>query len=315
MGSGRAAEIKSVIKSVPKEEKQALGKELNELRKTIQAACDERIQYLQAEQEKDDFLEFDPTFYTTKYSKQPGSLNPITLIIEEIIEIFSGLGFDVYDGPQIQTQYYNFTTVNTPDYHPARDMQDTFFLKQTDENGEAYVMRTQVTANAVDYAHKHPAPFKVIFPGIVFRNENIDATHDINFTQFDMWLVDKNVTVAHLITLIKTFFREFFDVETINVRLRPSYFPFTQPSLEGDISCPFCNGEGCRVCKQTGWIEVFGAGPVHKNVLQHMNLDHNEWQGMAFGFGVDRLAQLKFGVSGVAQFYNGNLSFLKGRID
>lgn len=315
MNTGRAQEIKSTIKSAPPEERGQLGKELNVLRKNIQLACDERIQAIQEEQEKDDFLEFDPTFYSTNTPIVPGSLNPITLVIEEIISIFSSYGFDVHDGPLIQTQYYNFTTVNTPDYHPARDMQDTFFLKQKDKDGENYVMRTQVTANAVEYAHNNPAPFKVIFPGIVFRNENIDATHDINFTQFDMWLVDKHVTVAHLITLIKSFFQEFFDVDSIKVRLRPSYFPFTQPSLEGDISCPFCDGKGCRVCKGAGWIEVFGAGPIHKNVLKHMNLDHSEWQGMAFGFGVDRLAQLKFGVSGVAQFYNGNMSFLKGRID
>jgi phenylalanyl-tRNA synthetase alpha chain len=174
-------------------------------------------------------------------------------------------------------------------------------------------MRTQVTANAVKYSESHNPPFRVIFPGVVFRNENIDATHDINFTQFDMWLVDKRASMSQLITLIQHFFREFFNDSSINVRLRPSYFPFTQPSMEGDISCPFCSGNGCRICKQTGWIEVFGAGPIHTQVLKNMKLDPQEFQGIAFGFGVDRLAQLKLGISGISQFYNGNLSFLKGK--
>jgi phenylalanyl-tRNA synthetase alpha chain len=312
MSSGRTLEIKELLKSAPKESKQELGKELNTVRTAVQTSCDTKIQELQNELEKDNYIEFDPTFYYTDKPTPQGSLHPITQVLEEITGIFKKLGFDIYDGPQIQTQYYNFTTVNTPDYHPARDMQDTFFLKQKDEKGEAYVMRTQVTANAVEYAHNHPAPFRVIFPGIVFRNENMDATHDINFTQFDMWLVDKDIKVSHLISLSKLFFSEFFGDTDIKVRLRPSYFPFTQPSLEGDISCPFCDGNGCRICKKTGWIEVFGAGPIHKNVLGHMGLDSEEWSGIAWGFGVDRLAQLKLGLTGVTQFYNGNLAFLRG---
>ena len=312
MNSGRAALIKASIKRATPEEKKSMGRELNEIRTAVQEAADQRIQAIQAEQEKDVFVDFDPTFYTKYAAHTPGQLHPITQLMEEITGIFKRLGFDVHDGPLVQTQYYNFTTVNTPDYHPARDMQDTFFLKQKDEHGEDLVMRTQVTANAVEYAHSHKPPFRVIFPGIVFRNENMDATHDINFTQFDMWLVDKDVKISHLITLSKLFFSELFGKDDIKVRLRPSYFPFTQPSLEGDISCPFCDS-GCRVCSQTGWIEVFGAGPIHKNVLEHMHLDPEEWSGIAWGFGVDRLAQLKFGITGVTQFYNGNLKFLKGQ--
>lgn len=310
---GRIAEIKLLIVAASSEEKKALGKELAVLRKEIQDACDIRILEIQAHQEKDDYTIFDPSFHSENYKSASGDLHPLTLIVKEIVDIFSKLGFDVFEGKQVETQWNNFTSANTPDYHPARDMQDTFFLQEKDKNGDNYVMRTQVTANAVSYAMSHKPPFRVIFPGLVFRNENIDATHDINFTQFDMWLVEEKTSISQLITLIKHFFQEFFNKPDLNVRLRPSYFPFTQPSMEGDISCPFCNGSGCRVCKQTGWIEVFGAGPIHNKVLQNMQLDTEKWQGLAFGFGVDRLAQLKFEISGISQFYNGHLSFLKGK--
>jgi phenylalanyl-tRNA synthetase alpha chain len=313
LNSGRIAEIKGKIPTASPDEKRSLGKELSELRLEIQDACDKRILEIQTLQEKDDYAVFDPSFHSEKYKMASGNLHPLTLVVKEIVDIFSKFGFDVYEGKHVETQWNNFTSVNTPDYHPARDMQDTFFLEQKDQIGDHYVMRTQVTANAVSYATTHQPPFRVIFPGLVFRNENIDATHDINFTQFDMWLVEEKTSISQLVTLIKHFFQEFFDKPDLNVRLRPSYFPFTQPSMEGDISCPFCNGDGCRICKQTGWIEVFGAGPIHNKVLENMKLDPEKWQGLAFGFGVDRLAQLKFEISGISQFYNGNLSFLKGK--
>jgi len=314
--SGEIARIKTAIATSTPDQKKFLGAQLNELKAALFDAASNRIREIQAAQEADVIIPFDPTFFSRSYRRPLGALHPLTRINNEIIGIFSRLGFDVFDGPLVESQYYNFTAVNTPDYHPARDMQDTFFLNQTDANGEPYVMRTQVTANIVPYARTHPAPFKVIFPGIVFRNEDIDATHDINFSQFDMWLVDKagsgQTSVAHLVAIIRHFFRELYDDDKLTVRIRPSYFPFTQPSFEGDISCPFCGGEGCRICKQTGWIEVFGAGPIHENVIAHMGLDPLEWEGLAFGFGVDRLAQLKLHISGVSQFYNGRLDFLRG---
>jgi phenylalanyl-tRNA synthetase alpha chain len=311
--SGRIMEIKTSISSSSPEGKKTLGKELSLLRKEIQDACDIRILEIQAAQEQDDYAVYDPSFHSEKYKTISGNLHPLTLVVKEIVDIFSKLGFDIFEGNHVETQWNNFTSANTPDYHPARDMQDTFFLEEKDKDGDHYVMRTQVTANAVSYAMSHKPPFRVIFPGIVFRNENIDATHDINFTQFDMWLVEEKTSISQLVTLIKHFFQEFFDKPDLNVRLRPSYFPFTQPSMEGDISCPFCSGKSCRVCKQTGWIEVFGAGPIHNKVLQNMKLSPDQWQGLAFGFGVDRLAQLKFEISGISQFYNGQLSFLKGK--
>ncbi len=310
--SGRISEIKVKIISADVESKKSLGAELNELKNQIKEAADKRIQQIQAEQEKDDFVDFDPTFYSENYKTRQGAEHPINIVVKELVEIFGRMGFDAFSGPQVETQWYNFSAPNSPQYHPSRDMQDTFFVKQTDGAGENLVMRTQVTANIARYAETNKPPFRVVFPGIVFRNENIDATHDINFTQFDMWLVDKNTTIGQLTGLIKRLFRDFFQDDSITIRLRPSYFPFTLPSFEVDFSCPFCNGRGCRVCKHTGWIECAGAGPIHPQVIKNIALDPDEWNGLAFGFGVDRLAQLKYGVSGVSQFYNGHLDFLRG---
>jgi phenylalanyl-tRNA synthetase alpha chain len=313
---GEFEEIKNDLKTASAEQKKLLGAKLNHLRQALNQAADSRIQLIQREQEKDEFTNFDPTFYSPYYKdskNKSGSIHPLSLVVREIVDIFGRLGFDVYDSDLVESQWYNFTSVNIPDYHPARGMQDTFFLEQKDEDGQNYVMRTQVTSNAVKYTQSHAAPFRVIFPGLVFRAEDIDATHDINFTQFDMWLVDKQATVSQLVTLVQHFFSVFFKDPDLKVRLRQSYFPFTLPSMEGDISCPYCHGQGCRICKKTGWIEVFGAGPIHPKVIENMGLESTEWQGIAFGFGIDRLAQLKFKLTGISQFYNGHLEFLKGR--
>lgn len=310
--TGEALGIKNALPAATPEEKKILGQKLGELRKIYQDTCDGRIKEIQTEQEKDSFVSFDPSFYSSKYSQiGKGVAHPLALVMDDIVNIFGRMGFDVYDGPLLTKQFNNFTSVNLPDYHPARDMQDTFFVNKEDSSGENYVLRTQVTANIYEYAQKHQPPFRVIFPGIVFRNENMDATHDINFTQFDMWMVDKKTSTSQLVSLIKTFFNEFFGKNDIQVRLRPSFFPFTEPSFEGDISCPFCEN-GCRICKHTKWIEVFGAGPIHRNVITNIGLNPEEYQGLAFGFGVDRMAQMKLHITSGNQFYNGDLRFLRG---
>jgi phenylalanyl-tRNA synthetase alpha chain len=288
----------------PGTDKKALGGELNILKKAIQNAADERIQVIQAEQEKDSFVDFDPSFYYSQFSPNSpknGILHPLTQINDEVVEIFSRLGFDVYDGHQVQTQWNNFSSVGTPDYHPARAMQDTFWLEKKDENGENLVMRTQMTSSLFEYSQKHTAPFRVIFSGVVFRAENIDATHDINFHQFDGWLVDKEVSVSHLLTLLSQFLAEFFG-KSIEIRIRPSYFPFTEPSFEIDMFCDWFKGGT--------WIEIAGAGPIDNGVLKNIGLEG--WQGLAFGFGLTRLAQIKLQISGLGQFYNNHLDFLTG---
>jgi len=285
--------------------KKALGARLNELRKTIYDACNYRISQIQQEQEQDNFIDFDATFHSSKNVLEKGSLHPITEVTKDIVEYHVRMGFDTFEGNQVETQYNNFTTVGTPGHHPARGMQDTFWLEQKDSLGENYVMRTQVTANLIPYATNHPAPFKVIFPGFAFRAENIDATHDINFHQVDFWVIDKNTTTAQLVTIVTEFLKHFFEDPTLQLRLRPSYFPFVLPTFEIDIFLPWFKGGQ--------WVEVGGAGPIHKEVIANCGLDPKEWNGIAWDFGLTRLAQLKLHIRGLSQFYDGNLDFLKGR--
>ncbi len=311
--SGEISELKKQIQTASVEEKKVIGQQLNIFRQQIQIACDERIKLLQEELEKDNFQEFDPTFYISNPQYTPGKIHPISLVTEEIIKLFQKYNFDIFEGSQVESQWYNFTSVNTPDYHSARAMQDTFFANLKDEKDENYVLRTQVTANAVKYALSNKPPFKVIFTGIVYRAENIDATHDINFHQFDCWIVDRKASISQTTTLIEQIMQEFFAWPDLKVRLRQAFFPFTNPSFEGDISCPFCKGEGCRVCKGLGWIEMFGGGLINPEVIKNMGLEPDEWQGLAFGPGLTRMAQFKLGVSGISQFYNGNLNFLSGQ--
>jgi phenylalanyl-tRNA synthetase alpha chain len=305
MKSAQFNDLKAKIARANPEQKKEIGAQLNHLKKELQTACDTRIKEIQTAQEVDHFVSFDPTFYSAKYREgRQGTAHPIAATITEIIGIFSRLGFDVYDGPQVLDQWNNFTSVNTPDYHPARDMQDTFFVDAKNKNGEHYVMRTQATSNFAEYAAAHRPPFRVIFPSITFRNENMDATHDINFHQFDLWMIDRSLSMSQLTTLMQAFFEQFFADPAIKIRIRPSFFPFVNPGFEADISLPnYKNGS---------WIEVCGAGLVHREVLSMAHIDPDEWQGIAWGFGIDRLCMIRHQLETVTSFYNGKLSFLRG---
>ena len=307
VNSSQFEQIKAKIAMALDEEKKILGKKLGIIRSNVQKVCDERIKNIQTEKEKDKFVDFDPSFY---YSHKfvPGNLHPLTLISRQCLGIFAKMGFDIYDGNQVQSQWNNFTSVGTPNYHPARAMQDTFWLEEKSENGENLVLRTQMTSSLFEYSQikkaengNKPKPFRVIFEGIVFRAEKIDSTHDINFHQFDGWLIDKKVSISQLITLLTDFLTEFFE-QKVEIRLRPSYFPFTEPGLEIDMFCPWFKGGQ--------WIEIAGAGPIDHGVLTNIGFDPQEWQGLAFGFGLTRLAQLKLQITGLGQFYNNNLDFL-----
>jgi phenylalanyl-tRNA synthetase alpha chain len=308
--SKELSQLKEQLKSASNEDKKTLGQQMNLINQSIRSANDTRIQAIQAEQEKDNFTNFDPTFYAQSKAYLPGKLHPLTYIMKDLVDIFVKLGFEIADGPLVEEQWFNFTSLNMPAYHPARAMQDTFYFHNTDARGERYLLRTQTSAVQARFGKENTPPFKVVVPGMVYRNEDIDATHDINFYQLECMYVDKEVNIAQLKTLILQVFQEFFKKE-MKIRLRPSYFPFVNPGMEGDISCPFCDGKGCKICKHSGWIECFGAGLVHPNVLTNMGIDPNEWQGLAFAFGVDRMAQFKLGVNGISQFYNAKLEFLK----
>jgi len=234
-----------------------------------------------------------------------GNHHPLTKIIEEIEDLFIGLGYQIAEGPEVETDYYNFEALNLPKNHPARDMQDSFYIT------EETLMRTQtspVQARTMEKA-KGKGPVKIICPGKVFRRDNDDATHSHQFMQIEGLVVDENVRMSDLHGTLELFAKKMFG-EDRQIRLRPSFFPFTEPSLEMDISCKICGGEGCHVCKHTGWIEILGAGMVHPNVLRMSGFDPEKYSGFAFGMGVERIAMLKYGIDDIRHFYTNDVRFL-----
>ena len=236
-------------------------------------------------------------------------INPLTVVIDRISTILSDLGFTFISGPELETEYYNFDALNVPKDHPSRDMQDTFWLKPWKNDGTNYLMRTQTSAVQIRYMEKNKKPpFKVFSPGRVFRQEATDATHEMQFYQWEGLLIDKKVSMADLKSTINTIFDRFFERD-IQVRFRPSYFPFVEPGAEVDISCFKCGTgkPGCPICKGTGWVEVMGAGMVNPKVLNGMGINPEKWQGFAFGASIERLAMMKYGVDDIRLFYSGDL--------
>lgn len=240
--------------------------------------------------------------------KKPIHVHPITRVIENVNKIFFELGFTLTDGPELETEFYNFDVLNVPKDHPARDMQDTFWIKN-DKNSSSTInklLRTQTSAMQVHYMQENKPPFKIISPGKVFRNEATDARHEMLFHQFEGLLVDKEASLASLKTYLNAFFDKFFE-KNVDIRFRPSYFPFVEPGVEIDVSCFKCKSKGCSFCGGSGWIEVMGAGVVHPKVLNNLGINPNEWKGFAFGGGIDRLAMLKYEIDDIRLFYSGDL--------
>ena len=239
---------------------------------------------------------------------EKGHIHPLTQFIARANAIFYEMGFTFVDGPELETEHYNFDALNVPKDHPARDMQDTFWIKQKEGEKERKLLRTQTSAVQIRYMQGKQPPFKMVCIGKVFRNEATDATHEMVFHQIEGLMIGKNVTITDLKSAINTFFDKFFERD-VEVRFRPSFFPFTEPSLETDVSCFKCNGgeKGCPICKGTGWIEVGGAGMVHPNVLRGVGVNPEEWQGFAFGDGVDRILMLKYGIDDIRLVYSGDL--------
>jgi len=238
--------------------------------------------------------------------KQQGHIHPITQVINEIARIFSELGFEIADGPEIETEYYNFDALNVPKNHPARDMWDTFWLKP--ENA-GKLLRTHTSTVQIRYMETNKPPFAIIAPGKTFRYEATDATHEAQFHQVEGLMVGEDISIAHLKGALEEFLQKLFD-KNVHIRLRPSYFPFVEPGFEVDISCFKCDGKKCSLCKNTGWIEIMGAGQVHPKVLNDVGIDSRKWQGFAFGVGIDRIAMLKYGIPDIRMFYNGDLRFI-----
>lgn len=235
-----------------------------------------------------------------------GRLHPITQVTREVEEIFLRMGFETMSSPEVTSEYNNFTAVNVPANHPARDMQDTFWLE-----GIGKVLATQTSCMQNEILKTKSCPIRVIVPGRVFRNEDLDATHDSTFYQVEGIVVEKGtVHMGHLKYTIETFLSELFKKE-VTIRMRPGYFPFVEPGVEVDFSCPFCDGKGCRICKHSTWIEFMGAGLVHPNVLREGGLDPNEYSGFAFGFGLNRLVMMLYGINDLRHFMSSDIRFLR----
>lgn len=242
-------------------------------------------------------------------AKEKGHLHPLSQVTNDIVRIFGEIGFCVAEGPEMETEHYNFDALNVPKDHPSRDMQDTFWVKTRINADENMLMRTQTSPVQIRHMESHKPPLKIIVPGRVFRSEATDATHEAQFYQVEGLSIGKNVSMADLKGTLDLFFKKFLGAETRS-RFRPSFFPFVEPGAEVDISCFKCNGKGCGICKNTGWIEVLGAGMVHPEVLRGVGLNPKEWSGFAFGGGIDRFAMLKYGIPDIRLFYSKDLRFV-----
>ncbi len=303
---GKSGEISLLMRnmgSVAKEERPAMGMLVNELRGVVEGRLNERTQQL-AYEEKIARLkaeQIDVTLSTV--ARKKGTLHPLTLIKNEITDIFLGMGFTVADGPEIESDLYNFQLLNVPKDHPARDMQDTFYVN------DSIVLRTQTSSMQSRIMTTQQPPIRVICPGKVYRSDD-DASHSPIFNQMEGLAVDKHITMGDLQGCLQTFAEQIFSKDT-KVRLRPSYFPFTEPSVEVDVTCSMCHGKGCRVCKGTGWVEILGAGIVNPAVLDMCGIDSSVYSGFAFGFGIDRIAMIKYGIPNIKMLYENDVRFLK----
>lgn len=304
---GKTGSITALLKglgALPAEEKRAAGARINVAKERLeQALTDARAGLAARELERQLAAEASDVTLPGRGLGR-GGLHPITRTIERISALFRSIGFDVADGPEIETDFYNFTALNIPENHPARAMHDTFYVE------ERVLLRTHTSPVQIRYLESHKPPVRVIAPGRVYRIDS-DATHSPMFHQIEGLWVDEQVSFADLKGLLIELMRQFFEQDQLRARFRPSFFPFTEPSAEMDIGCVTCNGTGCRVCGQSGWLEVLGCGMVHPNVLENVQLDSERYVGFAFGLGVERLAMLRYGVTDLRLFFENNLDFLR----
>jgi phenylalanyl-tRNA synthetase alpha chain len=304
---GRLASLFDQLKNVPSEERRDVGQTLNGLKNLAEtkfAEAQENFSNTQVDvKSPDDLTISDPI--------SQGSLHPLTMVRARILEIFNRMGFSVSDGPEIETDFYNFTALNFPANHPAREMQDTFFIeKGAGEIQDDVLLRTHTSNVQIRLMQHQKPPIRSVMPGRVFRNEAISARAHCLFHQVEGLYVDENVSFKDLKDTLYHFAKEMFGKDT-KVRFRPSYFPFTEPSAEMDITCLLCKGEGCNVCKQAGWVEIAGAGMVDPNVLENVGIDSTKYNGFAFGMGIERITMLKYQIKDLRLFTENDVRFLK----
>lgn len=301
--NGSVTGLTKSLRDVPKEDRPAAGKTINECKVWAEQQYEKLAQAIAAAElaARNKAEEVDITMPATR--RTTGALHPITLVKNQIVDVFAGMGFEIFEGPEIEDDDHNFTRLNVPKNHPARDMQDTFYV------AEDIVLRTHTSPGQIRTMDTHKPPIKVLVPGRVFRSDS-DATHSPMFHQMEGLVVDRGITLCDLQGMLDKFVQALFSAD-VKTRLRPSYFPFTEPSVEVDVSCFECGGKGCPLCKGTGWIEVLGGGVVHHNVLKNCGIDPGVYSGFAFGIGIERIAMLKYGINNMGLLFENDLRFLK----
>ena len=305
--------ILRALKDLDENERRSLGAEANDFRRRLEDDIAKKQAGLKISAH--DSVSVRERLDVTRPGKklERGHLHPITKVLHEVEDIFLRMGFTVAEGPEIETEHYNFDALNIPADHPARDMWDTFWLRSDQKEvkgAERLLLRTHTSPVQIRYMEKHNPPIRIISPGLVYRYEATDASHDIEFWQIEGLMVDKDINSANFKAIIERFFSELFG-KKINIRLRPSYFPFVEPGFEVDVSCMQCGGTGCSVCQQSGWLEMMGAGMVHPSVFKAVGYNPKEVQGFAFGMGLDRIAMMKYKIPDVRLMRSGDLRFLK----
>lgn len=307
---GRKGELTNILKSLkdlPIDQRKEIGPIANNLKKRIETALEEKRLFII------DNPELKPLDLSLPGKKlKRGHLHPFTTLENKIEEIFGNLGFEIVESNEVETEYYNFDALNIPADHPARDMWDTFWIKNDfqEKNKQKFLLRTHTSPIQVHYMETHQPPFRIVSPGRVYRYEAIDASHDIQFHQLECLMVDENITFANFKFIVLSFFQQLFS-KKINVQFTPSYFPFVEPGVQINISCPRCNQKGCSLCKNTGWLEIAGAGMVHPNVFKAVGYNPKIWRGFAFGIGLERIAMIKYNIPDIRLFNSADLRFIK----
>ncbi len=304
---GKKGELTALLKqmgSLSPEERPKMGQLVNEAKAQVEALIGEKAAELKEKATELKLKEETIDITMPAKSVKRGKLHPLNTVLNDMIDIFQSMGFDVVDGPEVETDHYNFECLNVPADHPARDMQDTFYL------AENLLLRTQTSAAQIRTMETRKPPIRVICPGRVFRADEVDATHSPVFHQIEGLVVDKGITLCDLKGVLEQFAHEIYGKDT-KVKFRPSFFPFTEPSVEVDVSCSECGGKGCRVCKGAGWIEILGAGMVHPNVLRSCGIDPEEYSGFAFGIGLDRLTTTRYKISDIRLLFENDKRFLE----
>ncbi len=303
---GQLTQLMGLLKDLSPEEKKLYGPQLNSIKQDVTADLEtkkEKLLQQKIQQEEAKKASFDVTAY--KSGQYKGSLHPYTHVIQHITGIVTSMGFEIADGPEIETAAINFEALNIPESHPARDMHDTFWL-----DIPGMLLRTHTSTVQIHEMQQRKPPIAIIAPGRCYRHEATDASHDYMFMQCEGMVIDKNISMANLFATTQAFLQALFEKKDLTIRIRPGYFPFVEPGVEIDMSCPFCT-TGCSTCKKTRWIEICGAGLIHPNVLNYCGIDPEQYSGFAFGFGLTRLVMLKYGIKDIRYLHEGKIDFLK----